>query len=246
MSNSFPDDLAAQIRQIQDSVEAVNALRHSVQSASDELRVAGRASVDTMQRLDDISLHTAQVLDRVASTGQAIDEIKNETGTTLAELTIGLKDATSALEQSVRGMSDGVTFLPDVLRRLQESDSAIQDSLQAVLRELADLQRSTFESQKVSNAAVQDGLQAVLRDFADLQRSTMESRDAIGSDGFLKRIDYLIPSTIAGLIAGLAILELEGAKTFGLVAFTLLPAAIGISAKAEWKKLVKFAESHRK
>jgi hypothetical protein len=46
--------------------------------------------------------------------------------------------------------------------------------------------------------------------------------------------------------AGLAILEIEGAKTFGLVAFTLLPAAIGISAKAEWKKLVKFAESHRK
>jgi hypothetical protein len=217
MSNSFPDDLAAQIRQIRDSVEAVNALRHSVQSASDELRGAGRASVDTMQRLDDISMHTAQVLDRVASTGQAIDEIKNETGTTLAELTIGLKDATSALERTVRGMSDGVTFLPDVLRRLQESDSAIQDSLQAVLRELA-----------------------------DLQRSTIESRDAIASDGFLKRIDYLIPSAIAGLIAGLAMLEIEGAKTFGLVAFTLLPAAIGISAKAEWKKLVKFAESRRK
>jgi DNA gyrase/topoisomerase IV subunit A len=143
-------------------------------------------------------------------------------------------------------MSDGVTFLPDVLRRLQESDSAIQDSLQAVLRELADLQRSTIESQKVSNAAVQDELQAVLRDFADLQRSTMESRDAIGGDGFFKRIDYLIPSTIAGLIGGLATFKIEGAKTIGLVAFTLFPAAIGISAKAEWKKLVKFAESHRK
>jgi hypothetical protein len=40
--------------------------------------------------------------------------------------------------------------------------------------------------------------------------------------------------------------EIEGAKTLGLITITLLPAAIGISAKAEWKKLVKFAESHRK
>lgn len=217
MSNIFPDDLAAQIRQIRESISTVESLQKSIQSASAELLSAGRLSTETLQKLDEIAHTTASALVKVASTGAAIDEIRQASGKTIADLTASLQAATSTLENSVRNMAEGVMVLPDVLKQLQQS-----------------------------TVTIQDGLRSAIKDVVDLQQSTLESFEVVAGRGMMGRLDFLIPSAIVGTILGLSMPELGTPRAVVWLLITLLPAAFGVSAKLVWTEATKIFNSIRK